>query len=59
MTDKEQYKQMKKRIDELFSLIDKEIKTTFNINKISKYENEINHIRANGVYIRGELGHYK
>lgn len=59
MTDKEQYEQMKKRIDELLSLIDKETKTTFNMAKINKYENEINHIRATGIYTRGELGHYK
>ena len=58
MKDKEQYKQMKKRIEELFALIEKERKTTFNVSKVDKYLNEINHIKATGIFIRGELGHY-
>ena len=59
MTDKEKYIQMKKRIDELFSLIDKETKTSFNVSKVNNYNNEINQIKSTGIYIRGELGHYK
>ena len=58
MKDKEQYKQMKKRIEELFALIEKERKTTFNVSKVDKYLNEINYIRATGIFIIGELGHY-